>query len=317
MTIFLTILKIIGIVILAVLGLLLLFSLLILFAPVSYRFYWAYEEGKPSGQISIRWLFPILCFRASYCMKKKRIKLPFSRRQVQNEEISKAVVYICGIPFELGKEKEIKSKKASTKPVKEKTEEKKEEEKVLLLQERKEEAGSKENDSLQIIEPASKKTKKKKKRWRNPLVWLKEKFNEKKQQCYRMIKKIKAGINQIKEIFSLLCSEKYHGVRSRIKGYIKKGFSIIKPKKITGKIRFGFEDPYDTGRVTAVFGMLLPIYQDKLKVMPSFDEPVLEGEIKGKGSIQIIKLIMLGFTVWRDKKLRQYINKFSNIAGGL
>lgn len=317
MTIFLTILKIIGIVILAVLGLLLLFSLLILFAPFSYRFYGEYEEGKPSGQISIRWLFPILCFRATYCMKKKRIKLPFSRRQVQNEEISKAVLYICGIPFEFGKEKKIKLKKASTKQVKEKTEKKKEEEKVLLLQERKEEAGPKENESPQTIEHASKKTKKKKIRWRNPLVWLKEKFNEKKQQCYRMIKKIKVGINQIKEIFSLLCSEKYHGVRSRIKSYIKKGFSIIKPKKITGKIRFGFEDPYDTGRVTVVFGMLLPIYQDKLKVMPSFDEPVLEGEIKGKGSIQIIKLIMLGFTVWRDKKLRQYINKFSNIAGGL
>lgn len=71
-----------------------------------------------------------------------------------------------------------------------------------------------------------------------------------------------------------------------------------------GKVCYGFDDPYMTGKVLAGISMLYPFYGERLVVEPDFEKAVLEGELHIKGYIRGIYAAIIAFHLIRDKNMR-------------
>ena len=98
-----------------------------------------------------------------------------------------------------------------------------------------------------------------------------------------------------------------------IKRAIKKIIRSVKPTKIKGEIVYGFNSPANTGKATGYFSLLMPLYYQKVSLVPDFHQKIFEGFIKIKGRIKIGSIIMAVLSVvlrkdfWRAKKLAEKI----------
>ena len=78
-----------------------------------------------------------------------------------------------------------------------------------------------------------------------------------------------------------------------------------RPRKVAGKVTFGFEDPSWTGLGTGLLSMLYQWYPKRFSIHPDFEREILEGELHIRGRIQIYVLCLIAFRVWRNQDVRQ------------
>ena len=76
-----------------------------------------------------------------------------------------------------------------------------------------------------------------------------------------------------------------------------------------GRLRFGFDDPYRTGQALQAAALLMPLYRDRVQIIPAFEEEVLEGELKMRGRIRLAVLLAAGVRLWRDKNFRKLVGR--------
>ncbi|WP_312104663.1 DUF2953 domain-containing protein [Lachnoclostridium sp.] len=88
---------------------------------------------------------------------------------------------------------------------------------------------------------------------------------------------------------------------------IKKLLKHIKPTKAKGYIHFGTGDPASTGQILGVASVFYGYYGKYLKVVPDFEEEVLEGELFIKGRIRLFNLLIIGIKLLRDKNFKRLI----------
>ena len=67
----------------------------------------------------------------------------------------------------------------------------------------------------------------------------------------------------------------------------KKLVHYVLPKKLQGRIHFGFDDPYDTGQVLAAVSPFYSLYARTLTLEPDFTGTALDGELHLKGRIAL------------------------------
>ncbi|RGY99409.1 DUF2953 domain-containing protein [Clostridium sp. AM58-1XD] len=125
-------------------------------------------------------------------------------------------------------------------------------------------------------------------------MWDKWKSLEKK------VERIKQFINDKKnqELFKLLLKQ------------IRVLFKHVLPRKIRGKVRLGFDDPYMTGQALAAAGLLYPFYRDSIQVCPSFEEQILEGELSFSGRIRLFTLTVIAGRLFLNKRFRLLLRKW-------
>lgn len=115
-----------------------------------------------------------------------------------------------------------------------------------------------------------------------------------KEGCF---KKIKCTINEIygkiKDIKEFLSEETHIQAFLRLKKEVIFFVRKIKPDKIKGYLRFGLEDPYNTGRALAALSILYPFYGEHFQVYPEFEREILEGDIYFKGRIHLVHLLLV------------------------
>ncbi len=98
-----------------------------------------------------------------------------------------------------------------------------------------------------------------------------------------------------------------------LKRALKRIIRSVKPTKIKGEIVYGFNSPANTGKATGYFSLFMPLYYQKISLVPDFHQKILEGFIKIKGRIKIGSIIMAVLSVvirkdfWRAKKLAEKI----------
>ena len=90
---------------------------------------------------------------------------------------------------------------------------------------------------------------------------------------------------------------------------IKNIIKIIKPKKFKINCTFGYDDPYEVGKILSVLGILYEKFGDDIKVKPVFNENVFKGDIYIKGSFRLISIIFIGIKLILDKKVRYFLWK--------
>lgn len=79
----------------------------------------------------------------------------------------------------------------------------------------------------------------------------------------------------------------------------------IKPKKIKGELIIGSEDPYNMGKMMSIYGILFPVIHDKIQVVPEYDKDVMAGDLYIKGRITCFVLVRALYKVYFNKDVRR------------
>lgn len=135
---------------------------------------------------------------------------------------------------------------------------------------------------------------------------------QKKEGCLKKIKcTIREFCDKIKNIKEFLLEETYIQAFLRLKKEIIFFVRKIKPDKINGYLRIGLEDPYNTGRVLAVLSVLYPFYGEHFQVYPEFEQEIIEGDVFFKGRIHLIHLILVLGRAYFDKDMKPFRAKLN------
>ena len=127
------------------------------------------------------------------------------------------------------------------------------------------------------------------------------------QRCYntgkRQYRRIKAALKQAESFKELLEDEELIRVVKRLFGYGKKGIRHFLPKKFSGDVAFGFDDPAMTGQTLAAVSAFMPLFNDRLSVEPDFTEARFEAALTVSGRIYAFHFLKILWDVYRDKEL--------------
>lgn len=313
--IILLILKIIGMILAALVGILLVLAFVVLFVPIGYS---ARLDNRKKILIkaSAWWLF-------------HGIHLSFGMDGVPSEENgNKPVikVQILGIPIvDTGRTKE--EKKAETKEeaeIREKNEEKGKNEEAAKLPVTEEAYKQKqykeeEEPQLTIQElPAVKETAEKEEKEKKYLYHRKkEKKKDLKKKVLNKLNSITDAVQKLREKVELF--KRFLQNEENIQG-IKKIFSSLKgilkhllPNKIKGQVKIGLDDPCATGYLLGVLAVFYPYYGKNLTIEPDFSRLILEGDLYLKGHIQVFTLCVIGIKLCIDANVRMLIRNFRKL----
>ena len=143
---------------------------------------------------------------------------------------------------------------------------------------------------------------------------VKSKFEAIKQKLLAVKEKFidsKAGIQKVKNKIdywkNLLTSDPMKEAMGFLWKKTKGLLHHILPRRMTGRIHFGFEDPSKTGKMLAYFSMLYPFTKENLVIEPEFEteELILEGDIAFRGRIRLGYLVYVALSVVLNKNIRR------------
>lgn len=290
--ILLTILKIIGIILLVLIGLILLAAAVILLVPIRYHGDGAREEKILSGNVKLTWLLHMISASASL-----------------SEDGTKIRVCLFGKTIYPKTKKPPKKSKAKKMPKQEASKKSEKSEKP------KQQSGTVSKEVATIYEPQKPNPELPKKE-KSARPDVKSKFEAIKQKLLAVKEKFidsKAGIQKIKNKIdywkNLLTSDPMKEAMEFLWKKTKGLLHHILPRRMTGRIHFGFEDPSKTGKTLAYFSMLYPFTKENLVIEPEFEteELILEGDIAFRGRIRLGYLVYVALSVVLNKNIcRQY-----------
>lgn len=90
----------------------------------------------------------------------------------------------------------------------------------------------------------------------------------------------------------------------------KKLVRYVLPRKLKGRIHFGFDDPYDTGRVLTAVSPFYGLYARTLTLEPDFTGTVLDGELHFKGRIALWYPLWTAARLFISKDFRRLLKFF-------
>lgn len=288
--ILLTILKIIGIILLVLIGLILLAAAVILLVPIRYHGEGAREEKILSGNVKLTWLLHMISASASL-----------------SEDGTKIRVCLFGKTIYPKTKKTPKKSKAKKMPKQEAPKKSEKSEKP------KQQSDTVSKDVATIYEP-QKPIPELPKKEKSARPDVKSKFEAIKQKLLAVKEKFidsKAGIQKIKNKIdywkNLLTSDPMKEAMEFLWKKTKGLLHHILPRRMTGRIHFGFEDPSKTGKTLAYFSMLYPFTKENLVIEPEFEteELILEGDIAFRGRIRLGYLVYVALSVVLNKNIRR------------
>ena len=308
----LLILKITGIVIACILGLVILVVTAVLFVPVRYKVNADYHD-RFKAQAKVSWL-GILRLMISYDeeldIKAKAFFITVYNNNDENSKVS-----------EQKKAKKKKEKKpeenifsASDKDV-EKLTEKEEKPQIKMA-----EAVNETKEDVQNVKEAVSEDE-------SGNIQNRSFFNKVKDKCFVIYTKIKEIIKLIRDTV-----KKISGAADRLKEKVSKAkefvtdednkalfhflveqlkalIKVIKPKKYRINARIGFEDPATMGKVLAYVSILYGMSGVDLSLEPVFGENVKEGSIFLKGNICIFSVLVIALRVYSNEQFKKFISR--------
>lgn len=279
---FLTVLKIAGCILLA---LLLLIGLLC-FVAVKYRVKMILEEKTAKGRIS--WMGFVFSIPILYTPEQSLevnckvlgIKLSTLARKKKKNTSGRR-----------NKRKKESSVKKSAAVEQNKVDLQTEQEKVIAKKE--------ENDNRK--EPLQQP----KVSWWNK-IWQKiQSYRERIQSgitaCKKGYRKVKQKVHSLQELWELLQTEKAKSFVCIVRKNVILLWKKIRPQQIKGRIIFGTEDPCTTGQILGVLSILYPFIYGKLQIIPDFQQQRLEGTVIIKGKVRLFTLLKFILTLWLNE----------------
>lgn len=316
LSVILTILKIIGIILLVILGLVLTALLIVLFVPLRYKaegIFAKTDEGfKEVMQVRVTWLMHILS--VTFNLKDMEPELairvfgrklsaggdkavPKQHKSVKSEYKSKKRVELAGDSQNVKE-----AARQEKRDINDSTQEDKSQNTTDSQEKIKtDNIGA---EAKRVVKEVSKEKKD---------IDIKEKRTI-KEKVIGFLNKINAICEKIKNIRAVKDSfveylrqdEAKLAIRG-LKGILLKVLKHILPQKLHAKVKFGFEDPATTGKILGVASVLYGVYGEKLELEPDFENVILEGEYKLKGRIRAFNLLIAALKIYFNKWLREFI----------
>lgn len=308
----LLILKITGIVIACILGLVILVVTAVLFVPVRYKVNADYHD-RFKAQAKVSWL-GILRLMISYDeeldIKAKAFFITVYNNNDENSKVSEQK--------KANKKKEKKPEEnifsASDKDI-EKLTEKEEKPQIKMA-----EAVNETKEDVQNVKEAVSEDE-------SGNIQNRSFFNKVKDKCFVIYTKIKEIIKLIRDTV-----KKISGAADRLKEKVSKAkefvtdednkalfhflveqlkalIKVIKPKKYRINARLGFEDPATMGKVLAYVSILYGMSGVDLSLEPVFGENVKEGSMFLKGNIRIFSVLVIALRVYRNEQFKKFISR--------
>ncbi|MBB5264982.1 hypothetical protein HNP82_002121 [Catenibacillus scindens] len=322
--IILLILKIIGIILAVVLGLILLCVCVVLFVPVRYRVHGEYEDSF-RGKAQVHWLFHILSIKAWFDSGGKDMGF---------------VVRIFGKSLFDSRRNEKKSsdntkkKEDKTPPPKDiSIKQEREDSKKPVIAEKKVMADTtadiKKNEDTESRMKAGKtvsnvktgENKGRKKNWFQKMILkfkgIKESFAKKLSQIREKFRNLLEKLSHIREkkdrIMDIFRREETKAALSKVKKIIFRILRHIKPVKLKGEVYFGFDDPAATGYALGGLSLLYPVFKDQVALYPDFEKEIFKGWVDVRGRIRIAVFVYAALALFLDKNVRQTIRFFKKL----
>lgn len=317
------ILKALGILILVLLLLVLLIVCTVLFLPFCYRAQVLKEEEgfacvKASGRVS--WLFGAVALTASYEEQKPeaQILLFGASMETWKRRLKKIRRGEASVPRT--EENETENALEAEKTAEQKAPDQKEkQQKVTAQKEQPEQEQEPDAPKKSILE-----------RFFGRIEYLPEKLlnlaSRLLQTAFRLLElpfrllekleqKIQAGRRlkrkweSVKKFFrSKMFREALLHAKKEVLYFLKKAA----PKKVTGTVRFGFNDPALTGETLGILGMIYGKLPKDLSIQPDFEQEILQGDVRMKGSFQAVTAAGIALRLFRDQNLRKTIRHFKH-----
>lgn len=333
--IILAILKIVGILLAVLLGLVLLILLTVLFLPLRYRMY-AEKHGelkKSTANVSVSWLFGILKIKAGCRDGQIFLVLQIFGKKI---DLAKRNTGQTENPSEEAENNEIKNcETEKTEDVSEEKkalqvlEEKKPEEKTKPETESSSETETQENKALESETPDGERSElqaedaaepEKRHRFFNiiekvcmQIEKIRDRITAAKEQAKKTIRSITRSKETLKRYLDFLRSDLSREVYQILKGHLFYLLGHIRPRKVRGRVHYGFGDPALTGEFTGILYLILPAKCGKLDLEPDFEDLICEGEVSVLGHIRICHLARTGAKIFFDKKLKIYWKRFRRL----
>ena len=337
MAIFLTILKVIGIILLILLGIILLFIALILFTPISYRLSAVHNEDQTKANVKVGFLF--IKALAGY---EKGVGLDYSvkalffkvfprngkeedysdsdfpdnefdaledyleqqdqeEQQNQQDQIDSSEDLLNSPDFQ----SDIKPDVSLEKP--EVTQQVKEDNPQESLEQSLEQSIEQTELSQEdnIVNQEEEKTDIKTKIG-NTLDNVQDKYYELTDKADKKLDEADRKYNQlmikVDHVMQFLDREYVQRTLKRFLKVMKRLFGTVKPKKSKGYIHYGLNSSADTGMVLGKVSAFYPLYGGWLTIEPDFYNKVIEGDLDIKGRIYLFRVVfpVLGMALTRD-----------------
>ena len=132
---------------------------------------------------------------------------------------------------------------------------------------------------------------------------------EKLEQKIQAGRRLKRKWESVKKFFrSKMFREALLQAKKEVLYFLKKAA----PKKVTGTVRFGFDDPALTGEALGILGMIYGKLPKDLSIQPDFEQEILRGDVQMKGSFQAVTAAGIALRLFRDQNLRKTIRHFKH-----
>lgn len=312
----LTILKVIGIVLLVLLGLAILILAAVLFSPFIYRAYGHIRKNKEKKDIDVHvkfhYLFGIIHGRADYPGSGLHISVKvffitvYDNLKGRNDD--KEIRH--------DKEKKYDKEKIQASKIDRSNEYEYKDADMLNAK-----SENTDNDGQRGQETV---LKKKGKKW--DFFRIREKIAEIVIKPFRLInrlikaavKKFKIAIktikglkNRLSEIIDIICDDEVHDDIRYLWGLAKKILKKILPKKINARLAFGTADPQITGYILAFLGIMYPVYRENFRIVPDFssDEYKIDTDFVVKGHFMVYYLLWQLFCGYRSDQYKRLKEK--------
>lgn len=319
------ILKLCGLLLLAAFLLLLAVILAILFVPLRYRAD-LHFENKPAGCLTATWL--LHAFKAEAVLEERlRVKIRLlwftlfdeilwpdedesaSEEETFPEEELFSVEETLPEKEVISKQEPLTDKNNLSKKRPLSDEERSSQESVFsddddILSATEVRPDKAETAKAEADAPASEKKRKRSSFLSRIREWIRR-FIVRLTAFFRNIKASAASVQKRYRSFrSIITDEKNRKTFRLVKKQSGALIRHILPRRLKGWIRFGFEDPYYTGKVLTIISPFYGLYGKNISIEPVFDEKVLTGEFCFSGRIRLSKLLWCIFRVVMDKNFR-------------
>lgn len=124
--------------------------------------------------------------------------------------------------------------------------------------------------------------------------------------------RLKKWKQKLKEWKKFLSSESFRQGSRLVLHEMRTVLKALKPRKLRGEVRFGFEDPAETGQVLGLISLLYPVFPDGFRIVPVFEHSVFLADFCLAGRIHGITLMRVLWHLYRDRNIRIIYRKFQH-----
>lgn len=126
--------------------------------------------------------------------------------------------------------------------------------------------------------------------------------------------KIKSLLRKKEILIDFIENEVHKTAFLKLISELKKLFRKLRPEKFQLRIHFGFDDPAWTGKALAIISTVYPFVGEHAEIEPDFEEKNLDGDLFLKGHVRLLGCAVMAWNMLWSKQVRMTVRdimKFS------